>query len=123
VILNVEKQLAGQNQELCRPAEANGRAKAERESHPVGLWEAIEKVAKKQRHERGKVSGLQEAMGEIRRQIEGVMIKLRETDGAVERWVRTRGDEGSYVSGRIRCRSTEGSDGRGFGRSNQKSPV
>jgi hypothetical protein len=112
VVLNVERQLAGQNQELCQPAEANGRAKAERESQPVGLWEAIDKVAKKQRHERERVLGLQEAMGEIRRQIEGVMIKLSETDEAVERWVRTRGDEGSYVSGRIRCRKSASSDGR-----------
>jgi hypothetical protein len=40
-----------------------------------------------------------------------VSIQSGETEEAVERGVRTRGDEGSYVSGRIRCRSTAGSDG------------
>jgi hypothetical protein len=45
----------------------------------------IDEVAKEQRHERKKVSGLQGAMGKVRRQIEGVMIKSSETEEAVER--------------------------------------
>jgi hypothetical protein len=41
-------------------------------------------VAKKQRYKGEKVSGLQEAMGEVRCQIEGAFIKLGETEDAVE---------------------------------------
>jgi hypothetical protein len=45
----------------------------------------IDEVAKEQRHERKKVSGLQDAMGKVRRQTEGVMIKSSEPEEAVER--------------------------------------
>jgi hypothetical protein len=69
----------GQNRELCQFAEA------EWDSQPEGLREAIDKVGKKQPYERKTVSGLQEAMGEVRRQIGGVMIKLSETEEGVER--------------------------------------
>jgi peptidoglycan hydrolase CwlO-like protein len=95
VILNVQRQLAGQNQELCQRAEADGRANGERDSQLVDLWEAIDKVAKKQQREREKVSGLQEAMGKVRPEIEGPSIQSGETEEAVERQVRTCGDEGS----------------------------
>jgi predicted nucleic acid-binding Zn-ribbon protein len=85
--LDLQRQIAGQNREFSQLAEANGRSRAERDSQLEGLRGAIDKVAKKQRHEGGKVSGLQEAMGEVRRQIEGVTIKLSETEEAVERRV------------------------------------
>jgi hypothetical protein len=62
-ISNLQRPLAGQNRELCRLAEANGRARAERDSQLGILRSAIDEVAKKQRHEREKVSGLREAMG------------------------------------------------------------
>jgi hypothetical protein len=111
MILNVQRQLARQNQQLCQRAEANGRVKAKRDSQLLGPWEPVDKTAKKQRHEREKVSGLQEAMGEVRREIGDVSIQSGETEEAVERGSGTRGDEGSYVSGQIRCRSTAGTDG------------
>jgi hypothetical protein len=81
---DLQKQLAGQNREVCQFAEADGWARAERDSQLEGMRVAIGEVAKKQRHERKKVSELQEAMGKVRRQIEGVMINLSETDEAVE---------------------------------------
>jgi cell division protein FtsB len=84
-MLDLQRQIAGQNRELCQLAEANGRWRAERDSQLACLREAIDEVAKKQRHEREKVSGVQEVMGEVRRQIEGVTIKLSETHTAVER--------------------------------------
>jgi hypothetical protein len=92
-------------------AGAKGRARAERDSQIEDPCEAIENVVKKQRHECEKVAGLEEAMGEVRRQIEGVPIKLSETEEAVERrgeWRRRP----SYVTGPIRGRRSAGSDGR-----------
>jgi myosin heavy subunit len=84
-ISDLQRQLAGQNREFCQLAEANGRARAERDSQLEGLWGAIDEVATKQRHEREKVSLLQKAMGEVRSQIGGVTVKLSETEKAVER--------------------------------------
>jgi oligoendopeptidase F len=65
-IADLEEHLARQDQELCQLTKANGRARAEENSQLEGLRRAIDEVAKKQRHERKKVSGLQEAMGEVR---------------------------------------------------------
>jgi hypothetical protein len=48
------------DRELCQLTEANA---AEQKSQIEGLPRAIDKVSKKQQHERKKVSGLQEAMG------------------------------------------------------------
>jgi chromosome segregation ATPase len=76
LILDLQKQLTGQNRELCQFTEANGRA--ERDLQLEGLREAIKEVAKK-------VPGLQQAVGEVRRQIEDVMIKLSESEETVER--------------------------------------
>jgi hypothetical protein len=81
---DLQKQPAGQNRELCLLSEANGRARAERDSQLEGLRESIDGVAKNQRHKREKVSGPQEAMGKMWRQIESVTIKLSRTDDAVE---------------------------------------
>jgi septation ring formation regulator EzrA len=57
-----------QDRELCQLAEANGRATAEQDSRLEGLWGAIDEVARKQRHEHKKVSGLQQEMEEVRHQ-------------------------------------------------------
>jgi chromosome segregation ATPase len=76
-ILDLQRQLAGQNRGLCQLAEANGRARADRDSQLEGLPRAIDEVAKKQRHERD------EAVGKVWRQIECVAIKLSETEDAV----------------------------------------
>jgi chromosome segregation ATPase len=84
-ISDLQRQLAGQNRELCQLAEANGRSRAERDSELERLRGAIDEVKKKQRRECEKVSGLQKAMGEVLYQIEGVTIRLSETEGAVER--------------------------------------
>jgi hypothetical protein len=45
---DLQRQLAGQNRELCQLAEANGLARAERDSQLGGLRGAIDQVAKKQ---------------------------------------------------------------------------
>jgi uncharacterized protein YhaN len=79
-----QMQLAGQDRELCQLVEANGRSRAKWDSQLEGLRGAIDEVAKKQRHEREKVSGLRKAMGKVRRQIEGVMIQFNQTEDAVE---------------------------------------
>jgi chromosome segregation ATPase len=68
-ITALQRRLAGQDRELYHLAEATGRAKVEQDAQLEGLREAIDEVAKKQLHERKKVSGLQEAMGEMRSQI------------------------------------------------------
>jgi chromosome segregation ATPase len=76
-ITAMQRGLAGQDRELYHLAEARGQAKAEQDAQLEGLRGAIDKVAKKQLHEHKKVSGLQEAMGEMRGQIS-------QTDKAVE---------------------------------------
>jgi hypothetical protein len=85
VISDPQRQPAGQNLEFCQLAEANGRSRAERDSQLEGLPGAIDKVGKKQRHERKKVSALQETTGEVLHQIEGVTIKSSGTKEVVER--------------------------------------
>jgi hypothetical protein len=85
--LDLQRRLAGHNQELCQPTEANWPAMAERESQLEGLRGVIDKVANQQRHEGEKVSGPQEAMGEVQSQVEGVAIKLGEMEAIVERRV------------------------------------
>jgi hypothetical protein len=104
-ISDLQNQPAGQNRELCQLAEADGRARAERDSRLEGLRGAIEEVAKKQQRERGKVSGPQEAVGKVRHQLDGVAIAASWSAGA-------GGDGESNVSIRIRCRRSAGSDGR-----------
>jgi hypothetical protein len=79
-IADLRRRLAGQDRELCLLARANGRAKAEQNSQLEVLRGAIDEVPKKQLHERKKVLGLQEAMGEVGRQI-------NQTEEAVERRV------------------------------------
>jgi predicted nucleic acid-binding Zn-ribbon protein len=79
-IADLQSRLAGQDRELCLLTQASGRARAEQDSQLEGVRRAIDEVARKQRHERKNVSGLQEAMGEVRRQI-------NETEEAVERRV------------------------------------
>jgi septation ring formation regulator EzrA len=106
--MDVQRQLAGQNRELCQLAETNGQSRAKRDSQLENLRGAIDKITKKQQHERNKVSGLQEAVGEVRRQIDCVMIKLSETEEAVERrrwdWRRRRiGCLGSHRMSQV-CR-------------------
>jgi chromosome segregation ATPase len=54
---------------LCQFAEVNGHTKAEYDAQFEGLRGAIDKVATKQFYEREKVLGLQEAMREVRHQI------------------------------------------------------
>jgi chromosome segregation ATPase len=76
-IADLRRRLAGQDRELCQLAEANA---AEQNSQLEGQRGAIDEVAKKQQHEREKVSGLQEATGEVRRQ-------MNQTEEAVEQRV------------------------------------
>jgi hypothetical protein len=47
-ILDLQRQLAGQNRELCQLTGANDRARADRDSQLEGLRGAIDEVAKKQ---------------------------------------------------------------------------
>jgi hypothetical protein len=68
-IADLEGHLAGQDRELCQLTEADGRARAEQDSQPEALRGATDEVAKEQRHERKKVSGLRQAMGEVRHQM------------------------------------------------------
>jgi hypothetical protein len=78
--LDLQRRLAGQNRELCKLAEANCRAKEEQDVQLESLLGVINGVAEKQHHAREKVSGLQEARGEVRRQI-------NQRDEAVERGI------------------------------------
>jgi cell division protein FtsB len=82
---DLQKQLAWQNQELCQLAEANGRARVERDSQLEDLRGAIDEVAKGQRHEREKVSGLRETVAdgsakveEVRREVVALRAPLSE---------------------------------------------
>jgi hypothetical protein len=59
-IANLRRRLVWQDREICPLARANW---AEQNSQLEALWGAIDDVAQKQRHEREKVSGLQEATG------------------------------------------------------------
>jgi hypothetical protein len=68
-IVDLQRRLARQDRKFCQFAEANGRAKAEQEAQFEGLPAAIGDIAKKQRNERKKVSGLQEAREKVQRHI------------------------------------------------------
>jgi hypothetical protein len=84
-IADLRRRLAEQDRGLCLLTESNGRARAEQDSQLDGLPGAIDEVAKKQQHERKKVSGLQEAMGEVRRQMNQAEEALERQVGPLER--------------------------------------
>jgi uncharacterized coiled-coil DUF342 family protein len=82
-VSGLHRQLAGQNRELCQLAEANGRARADRDSQLEGLRTAIDKVAKTQQQEPQKVAGRQE----VPPQIDGITTMLIEIEETVWRRV------------------------------------
>jgi hypothetical protein len=86
-IPDLQRQLVGHDRELRLLAEANGRARAEQDSQLEGVRGATDEVTKQQRHDCKRVLMLEEAMGEVRRLLEGVAIKLNGTEEAVEQRV------------------------------------
>jgi hypothetical protein len=84
-ILDLQRRLAGQNRDLCQFAEANGLAKAKQDAQLEGPRGVIDEIAKKQLHEREKVSGLQKVMGEV--QVRSIK-QMRPWNGGLDYWSR-----------------------------------
>jgi septal ring factor EnvC (AmiA/AmiB activator) len=81
---------AAQSREPSLLAEANMRARAEEESQLEGLRGVIDEVTKRQRQEGEKVSQLGKAMGDVRLEIDGVALKLSETQEPLDKAMRGR---------------------------------